>query len=455
MRMKTTTQLAQKQILAPYIQQSIEVLLLPLMDLNLSIEQELQNNPLLEAEEIKPQETTDPNHDDELMKKINDYQSTPNVGYMDNSFDDDIADEKPIQKEKSLEESLIEQLHVDLTDPFDILIGEFIIGNLNEDGYLHCSIEEIANSTQAGLERIETVLKTIQIFEPMGIAARNLKECLLVQMRDKNCPHKDLATILIENHLTELGQKKLSRISKKIKVPIENIKQALQVISSLEPKPARNFRPLKINTYITPDVFITKTKDNYQITMNDSGYPTLRINIHYKKLLSRNHLTPEEKEFIRNKLKQAVNFIRSIEQRGKTILRIAEFILDKQKTFFLNDDTNDLSPMTLKDVALAIERNESTISRAINNKHIATPKGILPFKYFFSKKISEKSEKEVASRSVKEEIKSLVKEENPSNPLSDQEIQNIFHKRGLNIARRTISKYRQCMHILPSHLRKK
>jgi RNA polymerase sigma-54 factor len=455
MRIKATTQLAQKQILAPYIQQSIEVLLLPLMDLNLSIEQELQNNPLLETEENKAQETLDSQQDEELIKKISDYQSTANVNYLDHTFDDDIPDEKPIQKVKSLEENLIEQLHVEMSDPFDILIGEFIIGNLNEDGYLHCSMQEIADQTHASIDRIESILKTIQFFDPIGIASRNLKECLLVQITDKDCPHKDLVQRLIKHHLTELGQKKFAQISKKIKVSLDDIKQALKIISSLEPKPARNCRPLSMNTYITPDVFIVKTKNNFQVTMNDNGYPALRINTHYKKLLTQNHLTPEEKEFIRNKLKQAVNFIRSIEQRGKTIHKIAEYILDKQKHFFSNEDSNDISPMNLKDVALAIDRNESTVSRAINNKFISTPKGILPLKYFFSKKVSEASEKAVSSRSIKEEIKMLVKEENPSTPLSDQEIQNIFLQKGLHIARRTVSKYRQCLNILPSHLRKK
>ena len=456
MKIQATTQQVQKQILAPYIQQSIEVLLLPLLDLNKTIELELQSNPLLEMDEQKTDDLSANFNEDELLQKISHYQSTLNYKALNYNPDDDSFDEKPIKEELNLEVHLIKQLHLEFSDPAELKIGEFILGNLNEDGYMHCTLPEIKEMT--GIKDdylIESVIKKIHTFEPTGIAARDLKECLLLQLEAKDTPLKELVKVLIQDHLAQLGKKKFIDIAKKLKVSQDEIKKALRVISSLEPKPARNYRPLNLNTYIIPDIYIQKTKNGHQLVMNDTGYPALRINIHYKKMLKQNHLNPEEKAFIREKLKQAVYFIKSIHQRGQTLTRITEYILQKQKNFFDEQGPSKLIPLTLKDVAQAIDRNESTISRAINNKYVATPKGTYPLKYFFSKKISDNGSKEVASRSVKEEMQDLIHQENPSKPLSDQDICNYFVEKGLSIARRTITKYRQMMHILPAHLRKK
>jgi RNA polymerase sigma-54 factor len=262
-----------------------------------------------------------------------------------------------------------------------------------------------------------------------------------------------VATI-IEGHLEDLGRRKFDDIARKSGSTVDAVKEAARLISLLEPKPARNYRPIKANIYIKPDVFITKDEnDQYQVRINQDGNPPLRINAHYQQLLQNKNLSDGERSFIREKLNNALFFIKSIGQRGQTIVRITEYILNKQKDFFEHGHTS-LVPMTLKDVAQTIGRNESTISRAVANKYVETPSGLLPLKFFFSQGIAENGSGMVASRSIKEEMKEMIESENKTSPLSDQTIQDHFKRRNVNIARRTISKYRHTLRILPSHLRK-
>jgi len=350
---------------------------------------------------------------------------------------------------------IILQFLVELSDPLEIKLGEYIIGSLDEDGYLQVSCEEIAEAV--GIDDVllvEYILKIIQNFEPIGIASRNLRECLLFQVHFRCNGNGKLVTAIIENHLEKLGRRKFQEIARKLGTSVDTVKEAAQCISLLEPKPARNHRPIKANIYIKPDVFITKDEnDQYHIRINRDGNPPLRINAYYQKLLHRKNLSDEERSFIREKLKNALYFIKSVGQRGQTIVRITEFILDKQKDFFEHGHMS-LVPMTLKDIAQTIDRNESTVSRAVANKYMDTPSGLFPLKYFFSQGIAENGSGEVASRSIKEEIKELIDSENKTSPISDQKLQNYFKRKDINIARRTISKYRNTLRILPSHLRK-
>jgi len=334
MKINTTLQQAQKQLLAPAMQQSIETLLLPLADLNASIEQELQDNPLLEIDEDK-QKTQQEQQKDLLLKAFEHANQTytPNNDFYS---DDETVEERPIKMETSLEDRLLQQLRMELSDPVEIRLGEYIIGSLDEDGYLRTTCEEIVRVT--GIEdilRVEYILKIIQNFEPIGIASRNLRECLLSQVHLRCNGNRDLVEAIIDRHLDELGRKKFMEIARKLKTPVESVKKAAQQIALLEPKPARNFRPVQANLYIKPDVFITKDEnDCYQVQVNHEGNPPLRINTYYRNLLQRKNLSREENAFIREKLKNALYFMKSVEQRGQTIVKITEYILDKQKAFF-------------------------------------------------------------------------------------------------------------------------
>lgn len=454
MKINTSIHQIQKQLLAPAMQQSIETLLLPLAELNASIDQELQDNPLLEIDEEK-QNALREQQKDELLKILELSGQMHNAPTREFFSDDETLEERPIKMEVSLEDELLQQLRIELSDPLEIKLGEFIIGSLDEDGYLRATCEEIAEAI--GIEdilRVEYILKIIQNFEPIGIASRNLKECLLSQVHLRWNGNGDLIANIIENYLEELGRKKFLKIAKKSGTSVDAVREAARLISLLEPRPARNYRPIKANLYIKPDIFITKDEnEQYHVRINQDGNRPLRINASYQRLLQKNNLNNEERSFIREKLKNALYFIKSVEQRGQTIVRISEYILKKQRDFFEYGHTS-LVPMTLKDIAQTIDRNESTISRAVTNKYVDTPSGLFPLKYFFSQGVAENGSGAVTSRSVKEEIKELIETEDKTSPLSDQTIQNHFKRKDVNIARRTISKYRNTLRILPSHLRK-
>jgi len=456
MKINTSLHQVQKQLLAPAMQQSIETLLLPLGELNTSIDQELQDNPLLEIDEEK-QKILQEQQVNESLKILELSGLTHNMPTREHLSDDETLEERPIKMEVSLEDELLQQLRMELSDPLEIRLGEFIIGSLDEDGYLRTTCQEIAKATDINdILRVEYILKIIQNFEPPGIASRNLKECLLSQVHLRCNGNGKLVTPIIENYLEELGRKKFQEMAKKLGVSVEAIREAAQIISLFEPKPARNYRPIAANLYIKPDVFIAKDEnDQYQIRINRDGNPPLRINTHYQRLLQRKNLSHEERSFIREKLKNALYFIKSVAQRGQTIVRITEYILEKQKDFFENGHMS-LVPLTLKDIAQTIDRNESTISRAVTNKYVDTPCGLFPLKFFFSQGIAENGNGSgaIASRGIKEEIKGLIESENKTSPLSDQTIQNYFKRKDVTIARRTISKYRNTLRILPSHLRK-
>ena len=462
MKIRLSTQQVQKQILAPSMQQAIEILLLPLTELNYSIEQEMQGNPLLEVED---------EHLINLIAQV-EYQlyrrndSLPNhsTPLSSQSEDDERMEERPIKKEISLEELLVQQLIIETSDPLERKIGEFIIGNLNEDGYLQSNLIEIAQACQTeDLNLVEKILDKIKNSEPLGIASRNLEECLLAQAKVK-CPAKiELISLILKDHLEDLAKKRYAKIAKELKVSSDKIKSAAKLIASLEPRPARNYRPVSNQIYIKPDLFIVKDEnEEFKVILNNEDIVRIRISPVYRKMLQNQHLSPEEREFLKEKLKSALVFIKSVEHRGQTLLKIGQYILEKQKDFFVNGHQS-LVPLRLKDVALFLNHSESTISRAINNKYAETPKGLLPLKFFFSQAVSVSETSEdpnststpnACSRSIKEEIKELIEAEDPSSPLSDQDIQNYFKQKGLNIARRTINKYRKVLNILPSYLRK-
>jgi RNA polymerase sigma-54 factor len=361
-------------------------------------------------------------------------------------------EERAVSKEAPLEDYLYQQLRLEVTDPEEIRIGEFIIGNLDENGYFHSSLDEAAATLNTGIEQIRKVLNVVQNFEPLGIAARDIKECLNIQAHYLFVEEDGaLAERIITEHLEDLGHKRYAEIARQLGVPSSRVKDIARLISNLDPKPARKFRPIEDNIYVKPDVIVTKnSSDEFEVQSIQGNFPPLRISSYYQGLLQQKNLSEEERTFIQEKVRNAILFMRSIEQRQETILAIAKYIVAYQKDFFQEEGLGVLKPMVLRDVAGGIERNESTVSRAINNKYMDTPFGIFSMKYFFSQAVSENN----SNRSIQEEIKSLIEQEDKGSPMSDQDIQHYFSRKGVNIARRTINKYRKVLHILPSHLRK-
>ncbi len=452
----------QKQILAPLMQQSIEVLLLPMIELEQAIEQELETNPLLELDQTETEDSKEANAESPFETALQNELSHL-VEASDHPFFSHFTEEhaeKPIKSLESLETKLLQQLHSDFSDPLQIKIGELIIGDLDEDGYLTVSCEEIADILELKeLTLIEEVLRVIQTYEPVGIASRDLKECLMTQAKFHFNGHAQLSLKIIDQHLDKLGHKRYQDIARALGVSVDCVRSSAQLITALDPRPARNYRPLPSNHYIRPDITIRKDhedNDRLIVEISGKGIPRLRINSLYRELLNRKNLSDKERSFIKEKLTEAVHFIRSIEQRGSTIKQIAEFILDQQRDFFEHGHRS-LKPMALRDVASALNRNESTICRAIHNKYMTTPQGIIPLKYFFSQGVGRfdgRGGRAVSNRSIKEELQDLIEHEDKKNPLSDQEIIEQLKSRGITVARRTITKYRKQLKILPSHLRK-
>jgi len=453
----------QKQIMAPIMQQSIHILMLPLLDLQLAIDQEIETNPMLEITETAPNSTAEETSpfQETLSEELQRLMDAPPHPFLSNGPDDDeLPDQNQIRgHQESLEEKLLMQLHIDLDDPEKICIGEFIIGQINEDGYLTMDCPEIARHLNLEHSRdVEEILRLIQTYEPCGIASRSLEENLLIQSRHLLNGQRSLAEKIITGHLKNLGRKRYDLIAKELKVPIEHVRQCAQLIAKLDPRPARNDRPICPANYITPDIIVRSDPTDtraLRLDVNDGRLPALRINPLYRKLMRQKNLSPDEKTFLKEKLQNALAFIKSIRLRGSTIREIGEYLLKEQGEFFKHGHMA-LKPMGLKDIAAALERNESTISRAIHHKYIETPQGILPLKYFFSQSIGNSSagHNTTASRSVKEIIREFIDEEDRTRPLSDQEIQQRLEQQGITIARRTIGKYRSQLNILPSHLRK-
>lgn len=442
----------QKTILAPMLQQSVEVLLLPIAELTTAINLELQENPLLELDENEMQETDPIERLIEL--NLGKMLDAPSGQIYEGNPDDEEKEKFQIESLQSLEEHLINQINLECQTPEEFAIAEHIISSIDHDGYLKNPIEDIAIQLNTTEEKVASILKKVQSLDPIGIAASNLKECLIIQAQHKHTEKKDLICKLISEHFEDLGKKRYPLIASKLKVSVDTVKDLNHLISQLNPKPARNFRPLESNIYMKPDISLIKGEDGaYKIHMNKEFIPKLRISSVYRKLLLEQRCTADEKEFIKEKLKSAIQFIKSIEQRHQTLKEITKVILEHQQNFF-EHGASELKPLILKDVAEKIERNESTVSRAISNKYIDCPQGLLPLKYFFSQGLSENGIKSVSNRSIKEEIKELIEDEDKESPLSDQSIQEYFEAKGLTVARRTISKYRQAIHILPSHLRK-
>jgi len=473
--LKQNLKLTQQLVMTPQLQQSIKLLQLSRLELVDTVNQELEENPLLEDRPVDSDPETDvvPELDDMKVETKTKEITGEGDGKEDFDWDGYFEDfgpmgvpyshenvdapsfENTFTRTSSLSDHLLWQLNLSRFADVERRVGEQIIGNLNSDGYIMATAEEIASLEDVDPVLVEDVLEKLQKFDPPGIAARDLKECLLVQIRlldiDSPLPEK-----IVEDHLKDLETKNYNNIARKQKISIDDVKQAVLLISKLNPKPGLLYNEEKPQ-YIIPDVFVFKTGDVYRIALNDDGMPRLRINNLYKEIMSgmKKNEGEECKTYIRDKLQSATWLIKSIQQRQKTIYRVSESIVEHQVEFF-DKGINYLKPMVLRDIADDVEMHESTISRVTTNKYMHTPRGIFELKYFFNSGINRVGNThQIASQSVKEKIRQIINEEDNRKPYSDDHIVDILVDSDISIARRTVAKYRESLGILSSSKRRK
>jgi len=462
----------QKMVLAPALQQAIKLLPLTNLEIIEVIDVELSENPLLEIKEEtqkedredqkdnKEQETSADETGDSLEREDDKEFEAMYEQYFDNRFNSFSMEkkespeyEKFITKAPSLWERLDWQANMTFFSKKEKEIAQYIIGNIDEDGYLATSLKDISKAVKASLDKVEQVRKKIMNFDPVGVGSLSLKEALLAQLDYMEIENENLRNI-IENHLDLLEGSRYEELSKHCDISLSEVREVIEEIRRLNPRPGGKYTQEKTD-YIIPDILVEKEDDRYTIKVNNEGIPSLRINKFYRKLIARaSKDNPEAYEFLKAKLKKAFWFLRSLDQRNNTINKVANFILEKQKDF-IEKGLDYIKPLTLIELAQEIGVHESTVGRVVANKHIMTPRGVFPLKYFFHKALSRDSGEEVSTLRIKEKIKKLVEGEDRKNPLSDVEISDVLAKESFNIARRTVAKYRKQLKIPPSHIRKR
>ena len=480
--MRPELKLTQQLVMTPQLQMAIKLLQLSRLELVDTIRQELNENPVLEESfETRPDEdqsslygeTPSPTQDDQnLIDSV-----TPEVKIEENlnkdiDWDNYIeeyntpgrynleleATEAPqyeafVAETESLDEHLLWQFVMQNEDPADERVAGIIIGHLTGDGYMGMSDAELAEKAQVPVTKITAIINMMQTFDPVGICARNLQECLKIQAVNLGFDNT-IVTDIIDNHLAALENRDLRPLAKTLKKPVEEVMAAVEVIRHFDPKPAHQFNH-EMPQYITPDIYVYKLDDEFVISMNDEGIPRLRINPLYRESIAQKKKLPNEAEdYLQEKMRSAAWLIRSIHQRQKTIYRVMESIVKLQREFFENG-IDYLRPLVLRDVAEDLGLHESTVSRVTTNKYAYTPQGIFELKYFFSSSVKSAGGGDaMSSVSVMERIRKIIADEDKKKPLSDDAIATILNEEGCDIARRTVAKYREQLKILPSSKRK-
>ncbi len=487
LELRQQLKLTQQLVMTPQLQQAIKLLQLSQVELIETIDQELEINPILEESESEDiPSSNDTDRSNSLQDEPDSYETQPptlasseleKIPWEDNAIQDinwkDFWDEDnrsslpaySFEKKETpnyenlftrttgLKEHLTWQLQMSHFNDVERKNACLIIGNLDRNGYLKTTIEEIAEEVGCTPEKVEDVLKKIQLFDPVGVAARDLKECLLVQM-DHLGINAPLVLELVSEHLNHIERHNYQAMAKATGQSLEEIAQAIEIITNLEPCPGRQFSSEEIQ-YIVPDIYVNKVDDEYVVTLNDDGFPRLRISSFYRDAIKNGIAAPSAKDFIQDKLKSALWLIRSIQQRQKTIYRVTKSIVKFQREF-LDKGIAYLKPLILRNVADDIEMHESTISRVTTNKYVHTPQGIFELKFFFSSSLGrDDGSSDVASFSVKEQIRQMIQAEDPTQPYSDKQIVEILAKDHICIARRTVAKYRDLMGILRSSRRRR
>ena len=493
--LQLSQRLTQSLVLAPQLQQSLALLQAPTLELKALVEQELQQNPVLEeapaaetelqdkeerdpektAETVDPTEppadlTFDPAAEKSSNEPVDDFQAEfERLVQLDQEWRDHFAQTNvPLrasaeEEEKrqfmfdslvagtSLQEMLMEQVRESSLPEDRWPVAEMLIGNIDEHGYLKASIEELSASTGVSNEQILEVLKVIQSFDPPGVAARDLRECLMLQL--ERAGQRDSLEYRIVNEFMEaLGKRRIPEIARGTGTEVDEVQDALENIAKLEPRPGRAYLPDN-DQYILPEVFVRRSGDDYTVTTNNEHIPHLRISNTYKDLMARGQNSPEVRNYIREKIRAGKFLIKSLHQRQETILNIAREIVRRQRDF-MEKGVSHLKPLTMVQIAQVVGVHETTVSRAVSGKYIQTPQGIFEMKYFFTAGIQTANGDGLSNTSVKDMIAEIFKGENTGKPLSDQEVVRILKDKGIVIARRTVAKYRTELNILPSNLRK-
>jgi RNA polymerase sigma-54 factor len=510
-RLGQELRLRQQLVMTPQLQQAIKILQLALPDLEAVVQSELEQNPMLEPLDRSPGEVAandDPGDNTsadpadtadggagsdafngltneveapsqldaaardntdaateirelgsvdkmDWREYLENYSNNWDGGGGSNSPDQEdehrLTVENTLTRKTSLEEHLVWQLRLSDLSETDQKIGASIIYSLNEDGYLDTPLEDLAAQLETDVASVERVLIRLQLFDPVGVAARDLPECLLRQLAAMGMEYS-LAARVVSGHLLLLEKHRYAEIAKLLGVPAEMVSQAAKIISELEPKPGRDYGGQDAR-YIIPDVFIHKLGDDYMITLNEDAVPRLKISGYYQRVLRDGDAPAATKDYLQERLRSARWLVKSIYQRQQTIFKVANSIVKFQRAFF-DHGISHLRPLVLKDVAEDIGMHESTISRATANKYAHTPQGIFELKFFFTSSVKSATGEDVSAETVKEKIRLLVSAEQRGNPLSDQTIAEILGRDQINIARRTVAKYRQALGILPSARRR-
>jgi RNA polymerase sigma-54 factor len=473
--------LSLQQILAPQLQQSLHLLQVPTLELTALVHEELQQNPLLE--EVSKEEPRVEAETDGETSETAETAETAATAQADKEFKEEfevlskLDDEwreyfaqtssfrsrSPEQEEQrqhffdsivqqeSLQQHLVQQLNFVGAPAEERKVAEFLIGSINDDGYLHTPLEELAVSSGLPLDQLQKALELIQTFHPVGVGARNLKECLLIQL-DRLGKSESIEAAIVNIHLDDLGRKRYPEIARAMGLTVEQVQQIANFISTLEPKPGRMFNTEQ-QQYVAADVVVQQVNGEYVVMLNDEQIPHLRISNTYKELMASDDKAREAKDYIREKIRAGKFLIKSIHQRQQTIYNIAKVIVERQREF-LDKGVSCLRPLTMAQVAEVVGVHETTVSRAVANKYMQTPQGLYEMKFFFTPGFETASGGAMSNTSVKEEISQLIEREDPTKPLSDQEIVAILKEKGIPIARRTVAKYRNELNILPSNLRK-
>jgi RNA polymerase sigma-54 factor len=467
--LKQHLKLSQQLIMTPQLQQAIRLLQLSSLELSDLLQQEINENPVLD-EQV---EEGDAERAGTAETPVGESESSESLAAMENKPEFDWKEyfraERPrgitynaedreefepiITKKTSLEDHLAWQLHLHLFTEVEMKIGEHIIGNLNKAGYLQVTIEEISRDCGAEEALVEEVLEKVKKFDPVGVASRNLQECLLAQA-DVLPGDQRLVKNILRQHMSNLEGRRYQVIAKDLKIAIEEAIEASHIISNMEPRPGRAFSDNETQ-YVIPDIYVYQINDEWVVVLNEDGQPKLRINSFYKKALADPDLvSPKTRDYIQEKLRSALWLIKSIYHRQGTIVNVMKSIIKFQKDFF-DYGSGHLKPLVLRDVAEDIGMHESNVSRVTTNKYVHTPHGVFELKYFFNSGLTSDNGESIASESVKNKIKEILQKEDPHKPCSDQDIADLLKSQGINIARRTVTKYREMIGILSSSKRKK
>ena len=462
-----TIEQTQKLTMTPELIQAIQILQFNTQELESFVQDELMQNPVLEYDSTESKKEPEVSKTEALDRKeaedseIDLREKVKEAEYDDISYrqweyskdHDETSFEQFVSKEETLEDYLLLQLTFSSLKGCEMKIGRYLVEAIDENGYLTVDTEKVAKCFKVSRAVADKVLDVIQTFEPAGVGARNLEECLIIQLAAKGLLEERVEYIIL-NHLSDLGENKLSKVSKATGLTVEQVQMVADLIRTLEPKPGRKYSSGETVKYIVPDVVVEKIDDEYQVVTNDGTVPRLMVSPYYMNLAKQSPQDEELSKYLNDRYNAALWLIKSIEQRKQTIYNVANSVVKHQKEF-LDKGPKYMKILTLKQVAEDLGIHESTVSRSINGKYMQTPRGVFEIKYFFSSGVTDASGEGMSSNSIKTFIKEIVDGEDPKKPYSDQDMVEILSRKGIEISRRTVAKYREGMNILSSSKRRR